>query len=551
MQAYIERLRLILLSPRPEWIQLFEHYTSSCEVPVTWVQAPSWDAARALVDAEQPAWVLADAAHLPSAAQCPLPRLLLLEQEPVATPVAVDDWLVLENLTPEVFTRCLRYAYQQSTQRRALGELTERDSLTGVFNRQGFQRMLNQQLAQPGEQDWVLGHLDLDNFRIVNDTLGQQAGDQLIQQLAVRLKSQLAADEVLARLGSDEFAFLLKGCAEPTKCVQRAEGMTEVLSEPYWVEGETQLLGCSLGLACASKQEGADALLWHANLAMQEAKRVEGCSYHIFDPRQAPGGLGVAELEMELRRALRRNELVLHYQPRFCLRSREVVGLEALVRWQHPERGLLGPDAFIPLAERSGLIVPLGYWVIAQALTDMQRLSQNGFEHVQMAINLSFRQFQDSQLKVTLERLIKEHAVDPRLLEFELTETSVMRRGDAVRETMLALNRLGVKFSLDDFGTGYSSFVHLDTLPITVLKIDRHFVQHMLTRPSNQKLVRAMVTLAHNLDLEVVAEGVETAAQLERLGQFNCDQIQGYLISRALPLAALEAFLKQPISVQA
>ena len=244
-----------------------------------------------------------------------------------------------------------------------------------------------------------------------------------------------------------------------------------------------------------------------------------------------------------MRRALRRDELELHYQPRLCLQSGDVVGLEALVRWRHAERGLLTPDEFIPLAEESGLIVPLGYWVIARALRDMQWLRGRGLPALHMAVNLSFRQFQDSQLLPTLTRLIAERGVDAQWLEFELTETAVMRRSDQVQQTMAALGQLGVRFSLDDFGTGFSSFVHLNNLPITLLKIDKSFVGSMSVQPTSQRLVQAMINLGHNLHLQVVAEGVETPEQLALLRQFGCDQVQGYLISKPLPLSELARFL--------
>ncbi|EPN57209.1 GGDEF domain/EAL domain protein, partial [Pseudomonas syringae pv. actinidiae ICMP 19079] len=221
-----------------------------------------------------------------------------------------------------------------------------------------------------------------------------------------------------------------------------------------------------------------------------------------------------------------------------------IVGLEALVRWRHQERGLLPPSEFVPLAEQSGLIVPLGYWVIFRALKDMQALREQGLAPLHMAINLSFRQFQDSQLLPTLNRLIEEHNVDAHWLEFELTETAVMRRSDQVRQTMEALGRLGVRFSLDDFGTGYSSFMHLNSLPIALLKVDMGFVEQMEAREENRKLVNAMITLAHNLNLEVVAEGVETTGQLELLRSFGCNQVQGYLISRPLPMEQLLTYLR-------
>lgn len=543
MHAFVEPLRLILLAQDAHWAKVLEPHLAHLDLSGMLIQAPNWEAARCLLDGRTNYVLLATSELMPPECQCSIARTLLLEQEPVEAPEGVDDWLVLDQITPEVLRRSLRYMRSHSVQMRQMVQLSELDPLTGVLNRQGFQRLLSQRLAEQHGMGLTLGYLDLDNFRSVNDALGQQAGDRLIQQVASRIRAQLEPGEVLARLGSDEFAFLINDRLDTQRRVRVAERIGEVLAEPYWLDDETQMLGSSLGLACATEHDGADSLLWHAHLAMQHAKTLEGCTYHVFDARTQQGVRSLADLEMELRRALRREELVLHYQPRYCLASNSVIGLEALVRWQHPDRGLLGPDEFIPLAERSGLIVPLGYWVIAQALKDMQRLASQGFSQLQMAVNLSFRQFQDSQLMITLKRLIAEHQVDARFLEFELTETAVMRRGDAVRDTMLALKRLGVQFSLDDFGTGYSSFVHLSNLPITLLKIDKHFVAHMHTRTTHHKLVRAMIDLAHNLDLEVVGEGVETLEQLELLRGFGCDQIQGYYISKPLPITALERFL--------
>jgi len=403
--------------------------------------------------------------------------------------------------------------------------------------------LLTARLAENDGRGLALGHLDLDNFRHANDALGHQAGDRLILQVVARLKSQLEAGDQLARLGSDEFALLIDTRRAPQRAEWMAERITEALAEPYWVDGESLLIGSSLGIAHARAQAGADPLMWHAHIAMQQAKSTQGCTFHIFNERINRNARSMADLESELRRALRRDELELHYQPRLNLADGQIVGLEALVRWRHAERGLLPPSEFVPLAEQSGLIVPLGYWVISRALRDMQALRELGLPALHMAINLSFRQFQDSQLLSTLSRLIAERGVEAQWLEFELTETAVMRRSDLVKQTMDALGRLGVRFSLDDFGTGFSSFVHLNSLPIALLKVDKSFVGGMEEREENRKLVHAMINLAHNLNLEVVAEGVETAEQLDLLRGFGCDQVQGYLISKPLPLAELVKYL--------
>ena len=552
MSAFVEPIRLLLLAHTPDWAQLLrKHLAAAFGSDYALITAPSWEAASALFDQPNTVVLLATPECLPPAGQCALPTILLLDADPQAEPAGAIDWLVRSQLNPEVLRRCLRYARERSQSAATLLRLAEQDALTGIANRQGFQTLLAARLAEAESRGLTLAHLDLDNFRHANDALGYQGGDSLILQVVARIKAQLQPRDQLARLGSDEFALLLDSHRDPQRAERLAAKISDALGDPYWINGESLLIGCSLGLAHARPGITGDTLMWHAHVAMQQAKSQQGCSFHVYDERTHRGARNRVELESELRRALRRDELELHYQPRLCMQTGQIVGLEALVRWQHREHGLLGPDEFVPLAEESGLIVPLGYWVISRALRDMQWLLGRGVPALHMAVNLSFRQFQDSQLLPTLSRLIEERGVDAQWLEFELTETAVMRHSDQVQQTMLALGRLGVRFSLDDFGTGFSSFVHLNNLPITLLKIDKSFVGGMLERVENQQLVKAMINLAHNLNLQVVGEGVENAEQLALLRQFGCDQAQGYLISKALPLNELARFLvfgmRQPL----
>ena len=539
----IEPVRLLLLAQAADWAASLRAHLRVLGSPSPLITAPSWEVASRLYDDSVPSLLLATPELLPEPGLCPLPMILLLEQEPGQEPVGVIDWLVRDSLNADVLRRCLRYAREQGNLKQTLQRLTEQDPLTGIANRQGLQTLLAAHLCEDGGRGWVLGHLDLDNFRHANDALGYQGGDRLIVQVVTRIKELLQPGDHLARLGSDEFALLLDMRRDPLRIDWLAERITEMLAEPYWVDGESLLIGCSLGFAHARVGEGVDPLLWRAHTAMQQAKSQPGCVFSVYDERISRSARGLVDLESELRRALRRDELELHYQPRLCLESGHIVGVEALVRWRHAERGLLPPGEFVPLAEETGLIVPLGYWVISRALRDMQWLRGRGLPPLHMAINLSFRQFQDSQLLVTLSRLIEARGVEAQWLEFELTETAVMRRSDRVLETMSALGRLGVRFSLDDFGTGFSSFVHLNSLPIALLKIDKSFVGGMSERAENRQLVRAMINLAHSLNLEVVAEGVENVEQLQMLRQFGCGQVQGYLISQPVPLADLARFL--------
>ena len=543
MSTPVEPLRLLLLADEPEWAALLRECLAPMGEGAVLISAPNWDSVSRLFDDDQGAVLLTTPSLQPGPGRCSLPCVLLLEQEPLVAPLGVSDWLVLDALDADTLRRCLRHVRERGVLENTLQRLAEQDPLTGIANRQGFQTLLAARLADNDGRGLALGHLDLDNFRHANDALGHQAGDRLILQVVSRLKSQLEAGDQLARLGSDEFALLIDTRRAPQRAEWMAERITEVMAEPYWVDGESLLIGCSLGMAHARARAGADPLMWHAHIAMQQAKSTQGCTFHIFNERINRNARSLADLESELRRALRRDELELHYQPRLDLDDGHIVGLEALVRWRHGERGLLPPSEFVPLAEQSGLIVPLGYWVISRALRDMQDLRERGLPPLHMAVNLSFRQFQDSQLLSTLSRLIAERGVEAQWLEFELTETAVMRRSDLVKQTMDALGRLGVRFSLDDFGTGFSSFVHLNSLPIALLKVDKSFVGGMEGREENRKLVHAMINLAHNLKLEVVAEGVETPEQLSLLRDFGCDQVQGYFISRPLPLADLVEFL--------
>ncbi len=543
MSTPAEPLRLLLLAEEPEWAAALGEALSPLAGTAVLLTAPSWESVDSLFARDRNAVVLTTPGRQPAPGRCDLPMVLLLDLEPAKAPPGVSDWLVRGQLGCDTLRRCLRHVRERGVLEATLQRLAEEDPLTGIANRQGFQTLLTARLAENEGRGVALGHLDLDNFRHANDALGHQGGDRLILQVVGRLKSQLEAGDRVARLGSDEFALLIDTRREPQRAERVAERIVEALAEPYWIDGESLLIGCSLGVAHARAQAGADPLMWHAHIAMQQAKGVHGCTYHIFDERINRNARSLADLEGELRRALRRDELELHYQPRLDLEEGRIVGLEALVRWRHAERGLLPPSEFVPLAEQSGLIVPLGYWVISRALRDMQILRERGLTPLHMAVNLSFRQFQDSQLLATLSRLIVQHGVDARWLEFELTETAVMRRNDLVKQTMDALGRLGVRFSLDDFGTGFSSFVHLNSLPIALLKVDRSFVGGMEGREENRKLVHAMINLAHNLHLEVVAEGVETEEQLDLLRSFGCDQVQGYLISKPLAIEPLVEFL--------
>ena len=320
----------------------------------------------------------------------------------------------------------------------------------------------------------------------------------------------------------------------------QAKQTLQALANPFFVAGHQVLIGCSIGLACCPEAgKSVDEALSHAHIALAKAKKQLGNHYAVYEPGLKVDVSDSLLMEAELRQALRNNELQLMYQPRVDSQTGRVSSVEGLLRWHHPQRGLQMPADFIPLAERCNLIVPIGYWVVNQACNDIGLLAKWGVDDLHVAINLSFHQFKDAKLLATVSHIIQKHQVHPHLLEFELTETAVLQEQEEVAAKMKALQQLGINFALDDFGTGYSSFSHIQGLPINTIKIDRSFVKNLLVNRGDQVIVAAIVELAHNLGLTVVAEGVETCAQAEWLKIAGCDEMQGFLLSQPLSIEEL------------
>jgi len=506
----------------------------------------SWHALQTDINRGEVQAVLARADNLALLAECGVP-VIHLSSEPDFSGVSNSrhDTLWDQSSSSEII-RCFQYAIERHQLRSALDHAASFDALTGTCNRQMVQDRLKQGMrrALRTNQPLAVFFIDLDNFRHVNDTLGHSAGDDIICEVVARLRSVLRNTDTIGRMGSDEFALIIEDYTTSSNLLQIAQKVICEMAEPFTVNREGLLLGCSVGIATYPEGgQTVDSLLLHANLAMLQAKGQRGCNFHFYDERINLQAHSLIEFESALRQALRRNEFELHYQPRVELSTGKIVGLEGLIRWRHPERGLLGPNEFIPLAEETGLIVPMGYWVIARACHDLARLQKMGTPSVHVAVNMSFRQFQDSRLLSTVKRLLERTGIDPHWLEFELTETAVMQQPEQVLMTMEGMTGLGVRFSLDDFGTGFSSFVHLHSLPINLLKIDRSFVKGIAERTADRQLVGAMIDMGHSLGLEVVAEGVEHREQLEVLRSLGCEQVQGYFISPALAFEELCYFM--------
>jgi len=404
------------------------------------------------------------------------------------------------------------------------------DALTGLPNRALLHDRLAHtlHLVERGASSLALLLLDLDRFKVINDTLGHQAGDALLRQVAARMRDAVRSSDTVARLGGDEFALLLPG-ADRDGAVQAAQTLRAALVAPVTVEGQTVHVGASIGIAVtpAHGQEVA-VLLRHADVAMYVAKRA-GSGYAVYDPRHDGYSAGRLMREAELRQALATNELVLHYQPTVDLRTGRATGVEALVRWAHPTHGLLAPDAFIPLAEQTGLIVPVTRWVLDQALAQGAAWARVGHP-LEVAVNLSVRTLHDERLPDTLAWLLRRYAIAPERVMLEITESVLMADPAQALAVLTRLSALGVRVAIDDFGTGYSSLAYLKQLPVDAVKIDKSFVQHMGAAEATKDtaIVRSIIELGHNLGLVVVAEGVEDEGAWAQVRALGGDVAQGY-----------------------
>src|SRR5579884_4271057 len=422
----------------------------------------------------------------------------------------------------------------------ALAHKALHDGLTGLPNRTLLMDRLEgaMALARRRGTHCALMLIDLDRFKDVNDTFGHQIGDIVLLETGARMKRVLRQSDTVGRLGGDEFAVLLPDVEGELGACQAAEKIVDVLDEPLYLEGELVDIDASIGISIFPEHgDDPDTLLRHADVAMYVAKRendVVQVYRHDYDPQSAER----ISLKSDLKRAIDADELVLHFQPKIDLAEPGNLLVEALVRWQHPMRGLIPPDKFIPFAEQVGLIRPLTRWVVNAAVRQCRAWHDDGLP-VSVAINLSVRNLHDPAFMDVLRSAIAEHHVSPEWIKLEMTESTVMNQPERVLRTLTELRRLGFELSIDDFGTGYSSLAYLRQLPVNEIKIDKSFIREMTTNASDDVIVRSTIDLGHNLGLLVVAEGVEDADAWQRLREMGCDAIQGYYIAR--PMAADEA----------
>ena len=417
-------------------------------------------------------------------------------------------------------------------------QLARYDGLTGLPNRSMFMAHLELALnrARANEQQLALFFIDLDRFKMVNDSLGHAAGDNLLQVMAQRLSGLMRDSDLVARLGGDEFVVLLDSGMDTDDLCKVARRMLTVLSEPLCLSGRLLQVSASIGIGLYPA-DGTDvaSLLKSADTAMYLAKSRGKNNFQFFTAELAQRASRHFTMESELRQAAERGELRLHYQPRYELGQTVMCGMEALLRWQHPQRGLLGPGAFIELAEESGLIVPIGRWVLEEACRQIRQWREIGLNPPRCAVNLSVRQFSHEAIVDEVRDALAQAGLEPAALEVEITESLLMADTERAQDVMHSLHELGIRIAIDDFGTGYSSLAYLKRFQAQTLKIDRSFVQGLPDDRDDAAITQAVIAMAHSLGMQVVAEGVETQAQLEFLRLHGCDEVQGFLLARPLP----------------
>jgi diguanylate cyclase (GGDEF)-like protein/PAS domain S-box-containing protein len=450
----------------------------------------------------------------------------------------------------------VRGSYRDVTQRhlaeQKLDFITHRDALTGLPNRALFAELLSHAVEQArhGHSPVSLLQINLDNFKAINESHGHSAGDLLLTDVATRLRNALPGVDAIARTGGDEFAVIMERDETGPGIDLIVQRLIATLSQPYALDGMDVYVGASIGIAlCPGDGEDAETLQRNAGAALHQAKTQGRGVFCFFSPDMTERAQARLALEADLRRAVERDELCLHYQPQVDLITGKIIGLEALVRWNHPRQGLISPAAFIPLAEECGLILGMGDWVLATACRQMSQWLAAGLAPERIAVNVSAVQVNRGTISESARTVLSQTGLPADRLELEITETFLMGDHQASFRSLAELKAQGIKLSIDDFGTGYSSLSYLQRMEVHKLKIDISFVRNMLTNASNASIVRTIVTLGRSLGLAIIAEGVESEDQALFLRGLGCDGIQGYLVSRPLPADAMTAFLARRMSV--
>lgn len=420
------------------------------------------------------------------------------------------------------------------------------DDMTGLPNRRMLMNHLEEMILRAREEEKLLTlmYLDVDRFKLVNDSFGRDFGDMLLLQVAERLTRGLAEYDMVARMEGDEFAVLYTGVSSMDEVHDKARRLQLTLEEPFELQGFPFNLSASIGIAVSSFADNDPGMLVKmADMALGRVKDQGKNDYLLYSEEWNNSSLERLTMQHELKRAIQRKEFTLYYQPQYHLVTGRIIGLEALVRWKHPERGMISPGVFIPVAEESGLIVQLGDWVLEEACRQNKAWQDAGLLTVPVSVNLSVRQFMQQNLPEKVAAVLRETGLKPEYLDLEITESMTMDVGYA-SSCLAELSKLGVCISMDDFGTGYSSFHYLKNFPINRLKIDQSFVRDIQQDPGDAAIVAAIIAMAHNLNLYVIAEGVETEGQMEFLKRHNCDEMQGYFWSPPVPCSHIPELLK-------
>jgi|TARA_R110000772_G_scaffold46915_2_gene107185 diguanylate cyclase (GGDEF)-like protein len=487
--------------------------------------------------------------HVPS-----LPIILLRDNMPDSEELrqlrdsGAQDYLVRGQLQDPMLHRLLDYSIELKQARTTISELSSRDALTGALNRAGFRAHLERAMQRSQRYRFKTGllYLNIDQFTNINDHYGEQNGDAVIQALSQRMLSKLRSSDSIARLGGDEFAVVLEDVGTPADMARIADKMLQAIAAPYYLEGQHVAIDASIGGALfADDAANMSELMDHARSAMLQAKAIPGCRFVAYSDHLQFDMQGSSTLAAELRVAARHNQFELHYQPRMDLERGRLAGLEALLRWNHPQRGLICPGEFIAECEDMGLMKTIGYQVIQHACCALNWLGDQHMDDVVVAVNISFSQIQDDRFIAAVKDTLQRTGANPALLEFELTETTILKDPATIKASMHELMQLGIRFSLDDFGTGFSQLTHLTELPISAIKVDAAFVRDLPHNVQQAAVCSLIIEMARRLEIEVIAEGVENHEQVSFLRSQNCEQVQGFYYSKAIPLQQLPRFVQE------
>ena len=489
--------------------------------------------------------------HLLTAAAPSVPVVVVTGTKDEETGLAAlragaQDYIFKDHAKGALLPRALRYAIERKQAEQRMIELAQQDALTGLANRVQFRAFLDKAVARAERLDRsvALMFVDLDRFKMVNNTHGQETGDQVLKTVAERMTQCLRKSDLAARIGADEFAIVMESLDSPQTVRSAAQRILDAVSQPFSLGAKQIHATTSIGVAIYPMDAATpENLMSSAHTAMAQAKERGKNTYQFYTREMHQHALKQLELERTLRGAMERGEFRLHYQPQVDMRQGRITGFEALLRWQHPERGLVPPGEFIDFCEESGLIVPLGKWVLREACEQQQRWRALGLPPVHISFNVSARQLQDSDLVQSFKAIIEETGTDPQRLDVELTESAMLKDPESVGRLLQGFADMGMGIALDDFGTGYSSLTHLRRFPVTTIKIDRAFITNLSTSQDDAAIVGAIVGMGRSLRLRTLAEGIETSEQLAFLRQLNCDSMQGYYFSKPLPVEAITGAL--------